>query len=313
MSDPLTKLASQIPIIGGLFDDSQDQALQQLKKNQELYGNLQTPDFQKYVPDAYKVAGEYDPEKAQAQTVSEDPSLRSTQLAVLNKMAGLADTGLSDVDQAGYEHAREIGDQMVNSGTQAALQNAAARGQAGSGMEFAMREAANQAGAGRAQDAGLQQSADSARMRAMYAQMMGQDASSLRSQDFSNNAANAGIMNQFNLLNTQNANQAQQYNLGNKQNVSNMNVQNQNAAQQYNNQMTQQQYQDQLQKVSGQTGANSGMAQGYAAENAANTAARNQNTQLATQAVMGGMGGGSSAKDLAALPDGEVDLNKYQY
>lgn len=274
------KLATGIPLIGGIFDDSEQQALDQLQQNKAIYAGLQVPNFEKYKPEDYQYVGDYNPEDVNFKATSEDPTLRNTQINVLNRMAGLADTGLSEVDQAGYERARELGDQMSRSGTEAALQNAQGRGVAGSGLEFALREAASQGGAGRALDAGLQQSADSARQRAMYEQMMGNYASGLRSQDFGVNQANTDIMNRMNQINTQAGNQAQQYNLGQRQQIMNANTQGHNQAQQYNNGLLQTQYQDQYQKAAGQAGANTGMAQGYAAQNAANQSDRNANTDF---------------------------------
>lgn len=265
----MANLAAQIPLIGGLFDSSQQQAMDQLAKNQALYSGLQMPEFSDYKPT------EYDPTMAQANTISEDPSLKSAQMSALSKLAGLADTGLSAVDQQGFERARELGNQISNSGTAAALQNAQARGVGGSGLEFAMREMAGQNAAGRAQDAGLSQASQSAQQRALYNQAYGNALSGVRGQDFSANSANANILNNFNQYNTSAKNQAAQYNVGQ-----------QNSAQQYNNGLRQQGYQDQLQKLAGMSGANNGMAQGYAAQDAANTAARNSNTQLGMAAGM---------------------------
>lgn len=266
----MNNLMSGLPVIGGLFDDSQDEAMQQLLQNQKLYGGLQTPEFQDYKPVSY------DPTMAQATTISEDPSIKSAQLSALNKLAGLADTGLSAVDQQGFENARQLGNQISSSGTAAALQNAQARGVGGSGLEFAMREMAGQNAADRAQNAGLSQASQSAQQRALYNQAYGNSLSGLRSQDYQANAANTGILNNFNQYNTNAKNQAQQYNVGQ-----------QNYAQQYNNNMKQQTFQDNLSKTSGMAGANTGMAQGYAAQNAANNDTRNKNTQLGAEALFG--------------------------
>lgn len=279
----LKEFASSIPVIGGLFDNSDQEAMDELKRNQALYAGLQTPDFAQYKPDQYSVVGQYDPAMADATTIQQDPELQEAQQNVLSKLAGLSTTGLSDVDQAGYQQARNVGEQEARAGTGAALQNALDRGAAGSGLEFAAREQAAQGGADRANQAALQQAAQAAQMRAAYTNAYGSALSAVRGQNFGENAANANILNQFNMANTQNKNQAQQYNLGNAQGVANANVTNANQAQQYNNQMKQQAYQDQYQKTAGEAGANSGMAGGYAAQNAANTDQRNKNTQTAGQ------------------------------
>lgn len=278
---------AKIPLFGGLFDDSQDKAMEQLQKNQQLWGDLQTPTFDRYTPEQYKYVGDYTPEEAKASTISEDPMIRSAQMSALQKMAGLADVGLSDVDQAGYEKARSMAGQISRSGTAAALQNAQARGVGGSGLEFVMREQAAQDAAQKAQEAGLQQASDSARQRALYQQAYGNALSGVRGQDYNANAANASILNNFNMYNTQAGNQAQQYNLGQRQKISNANTQQNNQAQQYNNQMKQQDYANRSQKVAGQTGANTGMAQGYGAENAANQSERNSLLNAGV-ALMGG-------------------------
>lgn len=278
------KLLSGIPVVGGLFDNTDEQAMDQLRRNQELYGNLKTPNYKDYDPEAYQYAGDLNPEDAKYQGISEDPLLRSRQLAALDKLSGLANTGLSDVDQAGYAQAQNVGSRLIKQGTAAALQNAQARGVGGSGLEFAMREQANQDGAEQARQSAMAQAADAARMRAAYQTAYGSALSGQRDQDYRANAANSGIINQFNQLNTQAHNASQERNLGARQTVGNANVDNRNTAQQYNNTLKTQGFQNQMQKAAGQAGANTGIAQGYAAQNAANTAQRNSNTQAAMTA-----------------------------
>lgn len=264
--DPL----ASIPLIGGLFDNSDQEALQSLAQNQQLYGGIQTPTFNPYQPASYT------PEMAQAQTIQANPQLQGAQMNSLNNLAGLAQNGLTPVDQANFMQAENIGNQTENSGVQGALQNAASRQLGGSGLEFAMREQAGQDAANRSQQAGLQTAADSAQQRALYNQAYGNYATGLEGQQFGQAAANTGILNNFNQYNTGNRNQANMYNTGNT-----------NQAQMYNNTMVQQGYEDQMQKAGGEAGANTGMAEGYGAENAANTSARNSNTALAAGVGMG--------------------------
>lgn len=277
--------------VGGLFDDSEENTMNQLQANQGLYAGLQMPDLQNYDPQQYSYIGDYAPTLGQASTISEDPTVRSAQMSALQRMAGLADTGLTDVDQSNFMQARLLGDQVARQGNDAAVQNAQARHLSGSGMEFAMKEKANQDAAQRSQQAGLQAASDSARQKALYQQAYGSALSGVRGQDFTANQANAGILNQFNQMNTGIQNQAQQQNLSNKQNVNNMNVQTGNQAQQYNNQMRQQQYQNQLSRVGGMAGANTQMANGYAAQNAARQAGRQQDTQMLGTIMGSAMGG----------------------
>lgn len=273
-------------------DHSSDDAMAQLKKNQQIWNNLQTPDlkWQDYKPETYNA------EMMNADTVKEDPALRSSQMDVLSKMAGLSKDGLSDVDAAGYQKSRDEAQQIAQGQSGAALANAESRGLSGSGMEFAAKEMAGQSAANRAQSADLQQAADSARQRAMYTQAYGGALAGQRSQDFGANAANTNILNQFNQANTQARN-----------NASYGNVQNQNQAQMYNNQgrtgIQQQNFNNQVTRAGGMSGANTGMANGYAAQDAANTGQFNSivgtGARLGAAYMMGGTktasGAGNSA------------------
>lgn len=284
----LKGLASGIPVIGGMFDDSGDQALEQLKENQRLASLIGLPELKDYRPEEYGYSGDYTPEGAIAEKISEDPELRSQQMAVLKKLSGLADTGLSEVDEQGFNQARKIGARTARAGNAAAMQDARVRGVSGSGLEFAMREMANQDGADRAQDAALAQAAESARSRAMYQTAYGNALSNTRGEDFRAGSANTDIANRFNMENTQNRNLAEQSNLQNRQGVMNLNTGERNDAQKYNNEMRQNQFSNQMQKYGAQTGANTGMAQGNFAQNAARTSERNANTALLAGFAMPG-------------------------
>lgn len=275
---------SGLPVVGGLFDDSNEDAQAKIAQNQALYNNLQTPDLQwsNLVPQQFSSAGNYDPENAQASTVSEDPLTRSAQLSALSKMAGLADTGLSDVDQSNFAKAALLGNQAQSSGDAAALQNAQSRGVGGSGLEYAMREQAGQDAAQRSQAAGLDQAASAAQQRALYNQAYLSGLGNVRQQDYNTQATNAGILNNFNQYNTGNQNQAQAYNLQNQQQIGNSNVQQNNATQQYNQQgklgVQQQNFGNQVTKIGGQAGGNTAAANADYAQGAANQSNRNSIT-----------------------------------
>lgn len=282
-NNPLTGL----PVIGGMFDDSDERAMEILQQNRGLLDGVSLPEYENYIPEELQVSGEYNPENAIYQTISEDPRLRSSQLSVLDKLAGYADTGLSAEDEAAFARARNQAGQISRAGTQAALQNAQSRGVGGSGLEFAMREMASQGGVQAAQEAGLSQAQAAAKQRADYLSKYEDGLANMRGQDLTANKANSDIINQFNMANTNARNQSQQYNLGNRQEVMNQNVANRNDATKYRNTMAQQQFDNRMSKATGQMNANNGVAQGYYGQNAANTSERNANTQLGMMAIMG--------------------------
>ncbi len=210
-----------------------------IAKNRSLLDQIALPEYQEYVPQLENY------ESTQAQTLSEDPVLRSQQISILNKMAGLADTGMSDADAEGFNKARELGAQQAKAGRESALSGAQMRGVGGSGLEFALREAGNQSGAQASQNAGLNQAAESARGRAAYLKAFGDATGSMRNQDYRAQAENTGIINQFNRLNSQGRNNANQ-----------ANNEARNTAFQYNQGLKDKNYNNQMQRATGQINLN---------------------------------------------------------
>ena len=210
-------------------DDGFNSAIRANEENRNLYGQIELPDYEEYVP------GLYDAESYNAQLIAEDPALKSKQMGNLNLLEQLAQQGLSAEDEAGFAQAKNIGSQAARSGTQAAIADANARGVGGGGMEFAMREIANQGGAQRAQSAGLEQAAASARQRALQAQAYQSALSQSRGDDYRQNSANTNIMNDFNARNTTQRNT-----------IANANVDQKNGAFQYNQGLKDKKYANQV-------------------------------------------------------------------
>lgn len=286
---------AKLPVFGGLFDDTEDRMQDQLDANRAIYNGIELPEFEKYDPVLYEYAGDYSPEEAKYQTISEDPMLRSAQMSALSKLAGLASSGLSAQDEAAYNRARSEAGRIAKSGTQSALQNAQMRGVAGGGMEFAMRQMAGQDAAERAQQAALDQAAKGADMRALYQQAYGNALSGVRGEDYRANSANADIINRFNQMNTQERNRAQGRNLEARQNIGNANADTQNAAVRYRNTLAQLGFQNQLKKAGGQSGVNDQFLDFYAAQNAANEQKRKAYGKAIGGAIGGSVGGPQGA------------------
>ena len=275
---------SGLPVLGSMFDTSEEDAMAQLQNVINTYGSIKTPEYKQYRPEEIQYAGDFNPELADAAQISEDPLIRSAQLSSINRMRDLEERGLSDVDAEGFLSSRRLGDQIARQGNAAAMQNAQARGISGSGLEFAMREQANQDAAVRAEAAAAAQAAESARNRANYAQLAQQGLSNIRAQDFGVNQANTNALNQFKQMNTGALNQAKLGNLTRKENIGAQNVGNRNQAQLQNNEYLTQNFQNQMARAAGLTGGYQGMAQGYGAQNAARAAERGRNTQIAMSA-----------------------------
>lgn len=284
---------SERGLFGGLFDETGEQAHDILDQNRQLYNfGLPSTEWKDIDPTLLNT------ESANYALSQDDPVTKSMQMQALAKLSGLADSGQSDIDAAGYDQARQLGAQQARAGTQAALQNAEARGIAGSGQEMAMREMANQGGAERAHSAALQQAADAARQRALYAQAYGSQVAGAREQDARTNQANTNIINQFNQANTAQRNK-----------TAATNVAAQNDAARYNQEartgLAQQNFRNQMDQAKGKQGANTEAAKGFFAQNAANQDARNQDTSTFTS--MMGMFSDERAKENVS----EFDVNRF--
>lgn len=239
---------SLFDLFGG-GDSGFDDAREANRRNRELYGAIDLPEYSEFVPELFNS------ESAEYALTSDDPIVRSTQISQLNKMAGLADTGLSEADEADFAKARSQANQVSRGGTAAAMNNAAARGVGGSGLEFLMREQAAQDGAERAQAAGLETASTAAKNRLLYNQAFGQQLGQMRDQDYRTNANNTNIINQFNQANTAARNNANLYNVGSK-----------NDAFTYNQGLKDKNFQNQMQRADRQAGFNSRDAEIAAAE-----------------------------------------------
>lgn len=226
-----------LDIFGG--GDGSEAAARALNRNREILDQVSLPDYEEYVPDLYSN------ESANYELVGEDPLIRSAQLQALQKMAGLADTGLSDADAAEFERARQEGSQMARASRDSALNDARSRGVAGSGLEFALREAGAQGGAERTQNAGLETAGNAARQRALYQTAYGDALSKQRADDNRINSQNTSIINQFNRENTAARNQTR-----------NANVDATNEAFRYNEGIKDKNFKNQMSQATGQMDLN---------------------------------------------------------
>lgn len=261
-------------IFGG--SDGSDAALDAIYKNRDLLDQIALPEYEEYVPELYSS------ESANYETVSEDPLIRSAQLQALERMAGLAETGLSDADAADFERARQEGTQVARGARDAALNDARARGVAGSGLEMAMREAGIQSGAQRTQNAGLETAGNAARQRALYQTAYGDALSQQRSDDNRINSQNTSIINQFNRENTNQRNQTNAQNVAAK-----------NDAFQYNQGLQDRDYRNKMDRAGAYSGINNQISDVQMARGEANRKKR-QGMTGAIGAGLGYMAGGTT-------------------
>lgn len=248
--------------------EKEDPSLEIWKDQGGRLSQLIEPDL-----DAYA----FNPEQYQYETVAEDPTLQLRQRALLEQMQKLGETGLSDADKASYQANTNNANKEAGQRSAALMNEMRARGQGGSGLEFALREQAGQEALTRAAASGNQQAGDSARQRALYQQAYGDALGQQRQQDYTTQANNTNVINEFNKLNTSQRNDA---------NLANM---------QRKNDVKQQQYENSLSKITGQANAAGQIAKAGANAAASSNALTANALGQASAGLMGSAGYGPYA------------------
>lgn len=271
-------------------DASAEQAAQ---SNKDIWANTQVPSIeeQQVILQTPSLMGQYTPEQQQAMQlgasqmtgVKADQNTIDAQNQALAGIGQIAQGGYSDSDKA---TAREV-QRQVSTDAQARqnsiLNSMAQRGVLGSGEELAARLAGNQQSVNQMSSAGDTLTAN-AQARALQA--LGQQGtlgSSINAQQFNQRSQVAQAqdrINQFNTQNQQNVNNTnvannnygQQYNLQQKQAIENQRAANANTQQLHNTGLYQTQFNNDIQKNNGLTGAN--VALGKAEQNTANNQAQ---------------------------------------
>lgn len=246
--------------------------------------------------------------------IASSPEFAQAQQSALTQLQQIGEEGgLTALDRSRIQ---DVTDQqtITNRGQeQAILANARERGVGGSGLEMAARLQAQQSAADTASRQGTDVAA-LAEQRALDAiQGAGQLGGQMQEAEFNRgatkagaqnaiDAANAAMMNQGNMYNTQTANTAQATNLGEKQRISEGNVGLANEQEQSNKSLPQQAFENEMAKQAAIAGTYNSWANAAAAKRAQKTGFQNQLTAGALQAggkAAGSMIGGPAA---AAAP-----------
>lgn len=244
-------------------------------KSINAWDDLQVPELQNLDLETLVQQGYITPEQAQAaqqdpsamQAIATDPRLQQIQMDALDSLTDLSKTGMTAQDKAALNQIQTDESTKARGAREAILQEAQARGAGGSGLSMLAQlqnsqDAATRQSqrdmdvAGQAQARALQAlQASGTQANQMQQTQFGQAAEKAKAQD-AISQFNTANMQQTNLANTAANNAAQAANLGVKQNVADQNVATRNQEQVANKTtIPQQNYQNQLQKTTGQSGA----------------------------------------------------------
>lgn len=203
------------------------------------------------------------------QDVQEDPRLKSAQLSALEEMTQIAKTGLGAEDRAAFNEVRRQAAGMAQAQKATTLQQMQERGMGDSGANLVAQLLSGQSAADMASQQGdrLASQASSARRQALgqqssMASQMSQQQIALAGQK----ASAADVINQFNTQNRQGVNAR---NLDTQQRISEVGDATRNQQEMYNRGLIQQQFQNQMARATGVTGAQTNLANTYAQQGAA--------------------------------------------
>lgn len=281
------------PIITNMIGQHQASGAKQeseqiLKDLYAKYANLQIPDIEKQrlALEEFKSSGMYDPATEQAfqlgsqdamQNIAVDPRLKQAQMNQLETLSKLGETGFSPVEKAELNAMQRKVEADNTSRLQQILQQQDMRGVGSSEAGLAARLQDSQSSANR-QAEEADRIAAQAFERALQSKMgAGQLGAQMEANDFGQQAAVAGAVNNREMANFNNRNQVQQrnvagqnqgqmYNLQNQQGITNQNVALRNSQQQYNKELQQQQYQNELSKLAGMSGSGGNLSNNYAGQ-----------------------------------------------
>lgn len=205
-------------------------------------------------------------EKSRMEDIQTDPALEQAQMDALLGLQEISDGGgLTTADRSRLNQISMDENRQARGAREAIIQNAEARGAGGSGLEMLAKLTADQDAATRKSSRDLDV-AGMAQERALQALMQqGQMAGNIRGQSFGEQSAKAGAADAISKFNAQNQQQvglvntgannaAQMGNLQEKQRVADTNTNTRNQQQQYNKNLSQQNYDNQIKKATGQTG-----------------------------------------------------------
>ena len=261
-------------LIGGASEDQTDPAELMRQAGAQFQG-VSTPDILKAIAyQQYQSSGALTPqqlsqlpiEQQAAIQLQENPEMRQKQMAQLQAMQQLAQTGMGPQERLAMAEATQRAGQESQARNAAILNQFQQRGQAGGGGALAAMLSGQQQTSQNEMMANLQAAAQAAQTRQSAIAQAMQGASGLRAQDLGVQESNVAAQRQRQLFDIQNqmarqqanaqyANQANLYNLQNQQNIMNQNAQQANQELYRQGYLApQQQFQNQMSLAAGKAG-----------------------------------------------------------
>lgn len=305
-----------------------------INQMQQLYGNIDIPEIadQEVQFIGPELVGEMSPEELRSlelqrssmEGVTADPEAVAKQQEALSQLSEIAEGGVTEADKATMREIRRDVGQSAKARRDAILANMAQRGVLGSGMELAAQLQGEQQAVQAESEAG-DRAVQQAQARALQGlTRKGSLSSQMRGQSFgeqSDIAKAQDVIKRFNVQNQQNVmaqniaarNQAQLQNLQARQSIENEQNRLRNLQEQQNKALIQQQYENEMAKAAGMSGAYSAGAKaaGQAAAGHAGAAAGAIGSGAGFLGQMFKGGGGTGQINKVGGPDLGTQYGQY--
>jgi hypothetical protein len=215
-----------------------------------------------------------------------DPRLQAARMASLEDVSGIAQTGFGAADQLALEEIRRRAAGQAQAIAASEEQAAQERGIFDSGISRAAKLSAGQQAANTAAMQGMQQAAQAQQARMAALGQQANMASGMQQQQLGLAGQKASADDLIKQFNAQNRQSVRERNLNAMQNIANMGTATRNQVEIANKALIPQQFQMEIAKAGGVTGAQSSLAQQMQQQ----AAAAQQAQQAQTGAILGAAG-----------------------
>ena len=222
-----------------------------------------------------------------------DPRLQAAQMAALEDVSGIAQTGLGAADELALEEIRRRASGQAQAQRATALQQMQERGMGDSGALLAAQLQAGQSAADMASMQGMQQAAQAQQARMAALGQQANMASGMQEQMLGLDIRKASADDLIKQFNAQNRQSVQERNLDAMQNIKNMGTATRNQMEVANKGLIPQQFQMQMARATGQNQASQNLAEQYMGQA--------QAAQQGQQAMVGGILGLGGTLGAAAI------------
>ena len=239
----------------GSKSDPNKAAMKQQKAQMKRLDAIDTPELQEYILQNPELVGLLEAENIDATELANiqlDPRLRDNQMQVLASLKERADEGLTAQDKFQMEELLGQASAQERSQRAAIEQQMAERGMDSSGASLMAKLQGSQSSANNARQRAMQMAAQSQQNRMNALSQLGSQSGNMQNADFARQSQVASAKDAIARANAMNRQNVSSANLAARQGIENQRANTANQQSQVKNQLSQQEFNNQIAKASGQ-------------------------------------------------------------